>query len=116
MNGQEPDTHGIMSKVENGSIYSPILYILKSMHGSRPEAFSYSYEDKVLTIDSGEYHVEAAAGHTHMLVNGEENLLNAQPFEDAQGNLIVEINAVISYIQGVSAVYDEMANLFRISW
>ena len=116
VNGQEPDTHGIMSKVENGSIYSPILYILKSMHGSRPEAFSYSYEDKVLTIDSGEYHVEAAAGHTHMLVNGEENLLNAQPFEDAQGNLIVEINAVISYIQGVSAVYDEMANLFRISW
>ena len=116
VNGQEPDTHGIMSRVDNGSIYSPILYILKSMHGSRPEAFSYSYRDKVLTIDSGEYHVEAEAGHTHMLVNGEENLLNGQPFEDAEGNLIVEINAVISYIQGVSAGYDEMANLFRINW
>lgn len=116
VNGQEPDTHGVMSKVDNGSIYSPILYILKSMHGSRPEAFSYSYRDKVLTIDSGEYHVEAEAGHTHMLVNGEENLLNGQPFEDADGNLIVEINAVISYIQGVSAGYDEMANLFRINW
>ena len=51
-----------------------------------------------------------------MLVNGEENLLNGQPFEDAEGNLIVEINAVISYIQGVSAGYDEMANLFRINW
>ncbi len=116
VNGQEPDTHGIMSRVDNGSIYSPILYILKSMHGSRPEAFSYSYRDKVLTIDSGGCHVEAEAGHTHMLVNGEENLLNGQPFEDAEGNLIVEINAVISYIQGVSAGYDEMANLFRINW
>ena len=116
VNGQEPDTRGIMSRVDNGSIYSPILYILKSMHGSRPEAFSYSYKDKVLTIDSGAYHVEAEAGHTHMLVNGEENLLNGQPYEDGEGNLIVEINAVISYIQGVSAGYDEMANLFRISW
>lgn len=116
VNGQEPDTHGIMSRVDNGSIYSPILYILKSMHGGRPEAFSYSYQDQVLTIDSGGYHVEMEAGHTHMLVNGEENLLNGQPFEDAEGNLIVEINAVISYIQGVSAGYDEMANLFRINW
>ena len=70
----------------------------------------------MLTIVCGVFHVVMEAGHTHMLVNGEENLLNGQPFEDAEGNLIVEINAVISYIQGVSAGYDEMANLFRINW
>lgn len=116
VNGQEPNTCGVLSKVDNGSVYSPILYILESMHRGRPEAFSYSYENQVLTIDSGDYHVEAAVGHTHMLVNGEENLLNGQPVVDEYGNLIVEIGAVISYIQGVAACYDEMANLFRINW
>lgn len=116
VNGQEPNTNGNLSKVDHGSIYSPVLFILEAMHRGRPEAFSYSYENKVLTIDSGEYHVEAEVGRTHLLVNGEENLLNGQPYENEDGILIVEINAIISYIQGVSAGYDEMANLFRIQW
>lgn len=116
VNGQEPNTNGNLSKVDHGSIYSPVLFILEAMHRGRPEAFSYSYENKVLTIDSGEYHVQAEVGRTHLLVNGEENLLNGQPYENEDGILIVEINAVISYIQGVSAGYDEMANLFRINW
>lgn len=116
VNGQEPNTNGNLSKVDHGSIYSPILFILESMHRGRPEAFSYSYENKVLTIDSGGNHVQAEVGRTHLLVNGEENLLNGQPYETEDGILIVEINAVISYIQGVSAGYDEMANLFRINW
>lgn len=116
VNGQEPNTNGNLSKVDHGSIYSPVLFILEAMHRGRPEAFSYSYENKVLTIDSGEYHVQAEVGRTHLLVNGEENLLNGQPYENEDGILIVEINAIISYIQGVSAGYDEMANLFRINW
>lgn len=116
VNGNEPDTHGVRSRVDHGGIYSPVLCILEYMHRQRPEAFSYSYKAGVLTLDSGENHVEAETGHTHMLVNGEENLLNGQPFEDAGGNLILEINAVISYIEGVSAGYDEAANLFRINW
>lgn len=114
VNGQEPDTHGVLSKVEHGSIYSPILDILKGIHGRKPEAFTYSYENKVLTLDSGAYHVQAEAGRTHMLVNGEENLLNGQPYENEDGCLILEINALVSYIQGVKAEYDEKANLFRI--
>ena len=77
-------------------------------------AFTYKYENKVLTLDSGEYHVQAEVGRTHMLVNGEENLLNGQPYENEEGCLILEINALISYIQGVKASYDEKANLFRI--
>ena len=116
VNGQEPNTNGVLSKVEHGSVYGPILYILESMHGRKPEAFSYHYENKILTLDSGTYHVEAEAGHTHMLVNGEENLLNGQPFVDGEGNFILEINAFITYIEGVRAGYDEKANLFRIEW
>ncbi len=114
VNGQEPDTHGILSKVEHGSIYSPILDILKGIHGRKPEAFTYQYENKVLTLESGSYHVQAEVGRTHMLVNGEENLLNGQPYEIDDGCLILEINALVSYIQGVKAEYDEKANLFRI--
>jgi len=116
VNGQEPNTHGVMSKVDHGSIYSPILYILEAMHGRKPEAFSYTYENKVLTLKSGKNHVTAEVGRTHMLVNGEENLLNGQPYEDKEGCLILEINAIISYIEGVQASYDEKANLFRIEW
>ena len=51
-----------------------------------------------------------------LLVNGEENLLNGQPYENADGVFIVEINAVISYIEGVSAWYDDKINVFRIEW
>ncbi len=114
VNGQEPNTNGVLSRVDHGSIYSPILYILEALHGKMPGAFTYNYENKVLTLDSGEYHVQAEVGRTHMLVNGEENLLNGQPYENEEGCLILEINALISYIQGVKASYDEKANLFRI--
>ena len=116
VNGQEPNTNGTLSKVDNGAIYSPVLFILERMHGGKPEAFSYSFENNVLTIDSGDNHVVAEVGRTHLLVNGEENLMNGQPYINGDGYLIVEINAIMGYIQGVKAYYDEIANLFRIEW
>ncbi len=45
------------------------------MHGNRPDAFLYSFEEGVLTIDSGENHVRAEVGRTHLWVNGEEKLM-----------------------------------------
>ncbi len=116
VNGQEPDTRGILSIVDHGAIYSPILYILERMKSQKPQVFDYSYQDKVLTIHSGSHVVKAEVGRTHLLVNGEENLLNGQPYENADGVFIVEINAVISYIEGVSAWYDDKINVFRIEW
>ncbi len=116
VNGQEPDTRGILSIVDHGAIYSPILYILERMKSQKPQVFDYSYQDKVLTIHSGSHVVKAEVGRTHLLVNGEENLLNGQPYENAEGVFIVEINAVISYIEGVSAWYDDKINVFRIEW
>ena len=116
VNGQEPDTRGILSIVDHDAIYSPILYILERMKSQKPQVFDYSYQDKVLTIHSGSHVVKAEVGRTHLLVNGEENLLNGQPYENADGVFIVEINAVISYIEGVSAWYDDKINVFRIEW
>lgn len=116
VNGQEPGTNGVLSVVDHGSIYSPILFILESMHNARPEAFDYRFENGVLTLTSGSDTVTAEVGRTHLLVNGEENLLNGQPYLNDAGVLIVEINAVITYIKGVTASYDEKVNVFRIRW
>lgn len=116
VNGQEPNTYGVLSVVDHDSVYSPILYILESMHKGRPEAFNYSYDGGVLRLCSGGREVTAEVGRTHLLVNGEENLMNGQPYLNGDGVLIVEINAVIGYIAGVKAFYDPMANVFRIEW
>ncbi|MFR8033466.1 MAG: glycoside hydrolase family 2 protein [Lachnospiraceae bacterium] len=116
VNGQEPDTRSILSIVDHGAIYSPILFILERMKSQKPEAFDYSYENKVLTIRSGGHVVQAEVGRTHLLVDGEENLLNGQPYENEDRVFIVEINAVVPYIQGVSSWYDDKINVFRIEW
>lgn len=116
VNGQEPNTYGTLSIVDHESVYSPILYILESMHKGRPEAFDYSYSDGVLRLRSGGREVTAEVGRTHLLVDGEENLMNGQPYLNEDGTLIVEINAVITYISGVRASYDYKANVFRIEW
>lgn len=116
VNGQEPNTYGVLSVVDHESVYSPILYILEAMHRARPEAFDYRYQDGVLELRSGGRAVTAQVGGTHLLVDGEENLMNGQPFLNDDGVLIVEINAVIAYISGVRAFYDHKANVFRIEW
>ena len=116
VNGQEPDTRSILSVVDHGAIYSPILFILERMKSQKPQTFDYSYEDKVLTIRSHGHVVKAEVGRTHLLVDGEENLLNGQPYENEDGVFIVEINAVVPYIQGVTSWYDDKINVFRIEW
>jgi beta-galactosidase len=115
VDGQEPDTRGILSVYNHGSIYSPVLFILERIKNMRPELFDYSYDgDKqILTLTSGGNTVTAEKGRTHLLVNGEENLLNGEPYIHRDA-FIVEINAVISYIQGVVAYYDDNVRVFRI--
>lgn len=116
VNGQEPNTYGVLSVVDHDSVYSPILYILENMHKGRPETFDYDFDNGVLRLRSGGREVSAEVGRTHLLVDGEENLLNGQPYLNEDGVLMVEINAVITYIGGVRAFYDPKANVFRIEW
>ncbi|WP_052352950.1 glycoside hydrolase family 2 protein [Neobacillus dielmonensis] len=116
VNGQEPDTRGIYSSYEHGSIYSPILFILERMKNTQPHLFDYDYdvEKGLLTLTSDGKTIIAEKGRTHLMVDGEENLLNAEPYINDLGVLILEINAFVSYIKGVISYYDEKANLFRI--
>ena len=60
--------------------------------------------------------VKAEVGRTHLLADGEENLLNGQPYENEDGVFIAEINAIVPYIKGVSSWYDDKINVFRIEW
>lgn len=115
VDGQEPDTRGILSVYNHGSIYSPVLFILERIKNMRPELFDYSYDGTkgILTLTSAGTTVTAEKGRTHLLVNGEENLLNGEPYIHRDA-FIVEINAVISYIQGVVAYYDDNVRVFRI--
>ncbi len=116
VNGQEPNTNGIYSIYEHGSVYSPVLFIIESMKKGYPHLFDYQYDEKngILTLISDGETVIAEKGRTHLLVNGEENLLNSEPYINKDGVFIVEINAVISYIKDVVSYYDEKASLFRI--
>ncbi|WP_163581843.1 glycoside hydrolase family 2 protein [Gracilibacillus saliphilus] len=116
VNGQEPNTNGIFSIYEHGSIYSPILFIIERIKNDFPKLFDYQYDEEngIMTLVSDGYTVTAEIGRTHLLVNGEENLLNGEPYINEEGAFIVEINAVISYIKNVVSYYDEKAKLFRI--
>ncbi|ASA20342.1 glycoside hydrolase family 2 protein [Paenibacillus donghaensis] len=115
VDGQEPDTRGILSIYDHGSIYSPILFILERIKSQRPQLFDYSFDPEkgILTLTSDGTTVTAEKGRTHLLVNGEENLLNGEPYIHKQ-TFIVEINAVVSYIKEVVSYYDEKVRVFRI--
>ncbi len=116
VDGQEPDTRGIFSILDHGSIYSPILFILERIKNARPELFDYRYDSGkgVLTLTSKGKTVTAEKGRTHLFVNGEENLLNGEPYVREDGVFIAEINAIVSYIEGVTSFYDNKVNVFRI--
>ena len=76
--------------------------------------FEYNSDEKILTLKSGEYVVTAECGHTHLLVNGNENLMDGEPYISDSGQFVMEVSAIASYIDGVSAWYDDKVEGFRI--
>ena len=116
INGQEPDTRGTLSVVDHDGVFSPVLYILEALHRQRPDLFDWSYEDGVLEVNSGDTHAVAQTGHTCILVNGEENLMNGQPFFNANGTFLMEIGPLMACIHGIHAWYDDKIQVFRIEY
>lgn len=116
VDGQEPDTRGVPSLNKNGCIWGNTLCILERLKTKIPERFEYDYSAarKELTLKSGEYTVTARAGQTHLLVNGHENLMDGEPYLTPEGQFVMEISAIVSYISGVSARYDDKVEVFRI--
>ena len=116
VNGQEPNTFGVLSIVEHESVFSPVIPIFTSMAKARPDVLSVEYDNGTLVLKSGGHTVVAKTGHTHLIADGEENLMGGQPFIGQNGAFMMEINAIAGYIQGVKAHYDEKIGVYRIEW
>ncbi len=116
VDGQEPDTRGVRSVNKNGSIWGAVLCILERMEQKCRDSFTWKWnpENQTLVLKSGGKTVSAEAGRTHLLVDGQENLMDGEPYVTPEGALVMEVNAIVSYIEGVSVQYDEKVNVLRI--
>ena len=59
--------------------------------------------------------IVAQAGATHLLVDGQENLMDGQPYVTDTGILVMEVNAIAPHVAGVSAQYDDKIGALRIT-
>lgn len=117
IDGQEPDTRGVRSVNQNGSIWGAVLCIFERLKGACPDAFNYEYDEKErrLTLRFDGHTVIAEAGQTHLLVDGKENLMDGEPYVCSEtGQFVMEVSAIASYIPGIRAWYDEKVNVYRI--
>lgn len=116
--GQEPDNGGVPSVNKNGSVWGSVLIVLDRMLSTwkDKELFTYEFqrESGRLTVCSGGNTIIAEAGRTHLLVNGQENLMDGEPYVTERGAFVMEVNALIPHIQGVSCQYDERVHVLRI--
>lgn len=117
VNGQEPDTRGIRSINENGRIWGAVLCILERLQTLNANLFSYTYNtaEQQLTLTSNEQVIIAKAGKTHLIINGQENLMDGEPYVSPEGIFVMEINAIVPYIKDIYILYDEKINVLRIS-
>lgn len=114
--GQEPDNGGVPSINKNGSVWGSVIVLLDRMLPAWKDLFRYEYdrETGVLTVYSGENTIVAKAGTTHLLVNGQENLMDGEPYVTERGAFVMEVNALIPYIQNTSCQYDDRVHVLRI--
>lgn len=116
INGQEPDTRGVRSVNKNGAIWGAVLCILDRLKDTIPDNFDYHYdsEKKRLTLTSDGHTIIAETGLTHLLVDGKENLMDGEPYISDSRQFVMEVSAIVSYVRGVKAYYDDKINVFRI--
>lgn len=114
VNGQEPDTRGVRSENKNGSVWGAVLCILGRLDQSCGDRFEYSFDGKNLVLRSGGREVTAEVGRTHLLVDGKENLMDGAPYTTPEGILVMEVNAIVPYIAGVTARFDDKIGVLRV--
>ena len=114
-NGYEVDTKGNRTQYLDGAVWGPILIILARIKSTLPTALDYTYNETTheLTVKSGQNEITANLGQTHLQINGAENLMNGEPTLK-NGHLWMEINAIVSHIEGISAIYDESVHIYRV--
>lgn len=116
VNGQEPDFRGVRAVNRNGSIWGNILCVLERIRALAPEKLSFTWdpEQGSLKLVSGGHTAEARIGVTHLLADGKENLMDGQPYLNPDGIPVLEVNAVVSRVEGASVQYDDKIHALRI--
>ena len=117
VNGQEPDFRGVRAVNRNGSIWGNVTCVLERMHQIAPDRAEYRWdaETGTLTLLSGGHRTVARIGETHLLTDGQENLMDGQPYVTEEGIPVMEVNAVAAAVQGASVQYDERIGALRIT-
>lgn len=117
VNGQEPDFRGVRAVNRNGAIWGNVMCIVERMKSMFPDRldFTWDAENQRLTVYSGGRDIIAQAGVTHLLVDGQENLMDGQPYVTDTGILVMEVNALAPHVQGASAQYDDKIGALRIT-
>jgi beta-galactosidase len=117
VNGQEPDFRGVRAVNRNGAIWGNVMCIVERMKSMFPDRldFTWDAENQRLTVYSGGREIIAQAGVTHLLVDGQENLMDGQPYVTDTGILVMEVNALAPHVQGASAQYDDKIGALRIT-
>ena len=117
VNGQEPDFRGVRAVNRNGSIWGNVLCILERMKQTAPDRLTYDWnpETGTLTLCSGGHRVTARVGETHLTADGQENLMDGQPYLTAEGIPVLEVNALAAYVQGAAVQYDDRIGALRIT-
>ena len=117
VNGQEPDFRGVRAVNRNGSIWGNVLCVLDRMKQIAPDRLAYDWnpETGTLTLCSGGHRVTARIGETHLTADGQENLMDGQPYLTAEGIPVLEVNALAAYVQGAAVQYDDRIGALRIT-
>ena len=117
VNGQEPDFRGVRAVNRNGAIWGNVMCIVERMKSMFPDRldFTWDAENQRLTVYSGGREIIAQAGVTHLLVDGQENLMDGQPYVTDTGILVMEVNAIAPHVAGASAQYDDKIGALRIT-
>ena len=118
VNGQEPDTRGVRSVNENGAVWGAVLCILERMKSTAwKEDFSWNFDAsaETLTVTCADGRCLVAGTHrTHLLVDGQENLMDGEPYLSPEGQLVMEVSAIAPWLPHTSSRYDEKVNVLRI--
>ena len=117
LNGQEPDFRGVRAVNKNGAIWGNVMCIIERMKQNFPDRLDYEWDAEAqrLTVYSGGHTIVAQAGATHLLVDGQENLMDGQPYVTDTGILVMEVNAIAPHVAGASAQYDDKIGALRIT-
>ncbi|WP_158214095.1 glycoside hydrolase family 2 protein [Bifidobacterium vansinderenii] len=116
IDGQEPDSRSVPTVNKNGAVWGNVIVVLERMRMQCGDRFSYDWapDGSTLTLRSGGHVVQAEVGRTHLLVDGKENLMDGEPYLSPRGDMVMEVSALVGWVEDVTVQYDERVHVLRV--